>query len=477
MSSHSPESMDVDRFLRRVERLARKLLSADFDDANALWTFQESLLRLQRDVQEAITEAKRSRSDRTGYAILTSLRTARWHARRLGDAFAWILLNFDRKVIRSLAGNSRVPVSREDHGTRGLMAITGHLAGQGWGFPLLHDVTDCLRVGDVTFIKPGEESLEYQTVEVKTRIISEQPTEDGKTTYEYEVAVLLPSEFDTTPSTGASGHAVWQGVTTPGPSNTEVGAAEPSHRRRLDRQLLRMSKARKRQLAEDGTLTELEGEASLLTTHFESEASSHWRTLRRIIRNARGRGYASDSVDGAFLYVAFYHPNGFDEDALGDSALVQDLLGSEILFQGKDKERNALVITGVPPHEGIGAQPFLPYFLYTIPKKAIFDLLHGRLTIIVLSNAGRVFAALEEDGFDVSLPTRRHDLSAGSFVIATEVNDALGGSYVVELHNMSFHVSEVLHEFKSLDYLVEVMRSTRDTVKKVIAEPSKAEGQ
>jgi hypothetical protein len=458
-----------------VERLVNKLLSAKYDGPNDLWRFQEGLLALQRDIQEAITEAKRSRTDKVHYSRLRSLRMARWHARRLGDAFAWVLLGQDRKVIHSLDHNARVSVSQANHGTRGLLAVASHLASQGWGFPLLHDVTDCLRIGDVTFIVPGKKPHEYKTVEVKTRIKSEKRSEDGKTTYEYEVTVLSPAEFHDPPGGALDAHTSWEGETTAAPNGSQGRAANPRYRRRVDRQLLRMSKARKRQLAEHGSVVELDGEAPVLTTHFESEASSHWKPLRRIIRNARRTGYASVCVDGAFLYTAFYRPDGVNEDALKDSTVAQDLLDSDIFFRGIDRGRNALVVTQVPPREAIGAQPFLPYFLYTIPKRAIFDLLHGRLTIIVLTNSGRIVSALEEDGFHVSLPSGRNDLSAGSLVISAEVMDDQGGSYRVDMHDMSFHVLEIIHEFKGLHYFVEVARSTRDAARTVIAQQSKAE--
>lgn len=63
------------------------------------------------------------------------------------------------------------------------------LAGKDWGFPVLHDITDCLRIGDVTFVKYDPE-LTASTYEVKTRLKEEQPLDDGKSEFNYEVTLL-----------------------------------------------------------------------------------------------------------------------------------------------------------------------------------------------------------------------------------------------------------------------------------------------
>ena len=76
-------------FLRRIERLARKLLKVEFKDIGDLWRFEAELIGLQRDIQGAISERKvLTRQDKTSLGSLVTLRVVRWHARRLGDAFA-----------------------------------------------------------------------------------------------------------------------------------------------------------------------------------------------------------------------------------------------------------------------------------------------------------------------------------------------------------------------------------------------------
>ena len=222
----------------------------------------------------------------------------------LGDAFAWLLLGLNRKAIHSLAYNERVPISQEHHGSRGILVIAPHLADQGWGFPLIHDVTDCLRIGDITFINPDKSPTDrFRTVEVKTKLTGQEAAPDGRVKYQYEVRVLVPASHR-------------EGATPL--RDTELGAT------RADRQLLRMRNALTRRTAPEGELVELIDEPPLLVARVDSEAPSHWETLRRVIRRARQSGYASEVVEKAFLYAAFYHPNGFDTQALDNSSIAED---------------------------------------------------------------------------------------------------------------------------------------------------------
>jgi hypothetical protein len=168
------ESFDVvcQPFMGRLEKLTSALLGRRLASPEALWQFQLDLLHLQRNIQSAINDYKiQVKRRQAPIEILTELRAYRWYARRLGDAFAWVVLGGDKKILEPLSRNSRVTVAaRESHGSRGMIAIAGYLAGQGWGFPVIHDITDVLRIGDITFVRVNEDSeREYKTVEVKTR--------------------------------------------------------------------------------------------------------------------------------------------------------------------------------------------------------------------------------------------------------------------------------------------------------------------
>jgi hypothetical protein len=69
------------------------------------------------------------------------------------------------------------PISEQGHGAEGTLAIATGLSQRGWGFPLIHDITDVLRIGDITFIRPRQ-TPEFVTVEVKTRLLNEFPPDE-----------------------------------------------------------------------------------------------------------------------------------------------------------------------------------------------------------------------------------------------------------------------------------------------------------
>ena len=177
-----------DEYRARLERLVRMLIGRRFRTAKDLWRLQTRLLALQRDVQRSVAELKRSRCSPDE---LEDLRSVRWHARRLGDALAWVLLGLDRQYIYPLARNNPVPIPMDVHGSRGVQAIAEALAGAEWGFPLLHDITDCLRIGDLTFVRP---TAEHTTIEVKTRLVGKRRETKGRAKLEYQITVVSLSQ-------------------------------------------------------------------------------------------------------------------------------------------------------------------------------------------------------------------------------------------------------------------------------------------
>ncbi len=290
-SAVAPKVLKPEGYRRRLERLAHRLIRNKFTDAQGLWDFQLELLELQRQIQQAITATKKAaRTDKSKRGDLDQLRVIRWLARRLGDAFAWVMLGLDRKVIHALGEGARVPVtSEEGHGDIGVKGIAIHLWNAGWGFPLIHDVTDCLRIGDITFIKPSEElSRELRTVEVKTRLLSEtEPDEEREGMSRYEVTLLAPQPLD--PPVAAVKATTEAPIADAGGGSNEVAAQRKPRRpdRREKQQLRRMSKALTRHSAENGEVVTIPGETPMVSFMFESEVDSHWKTLRTVVRAAR----------------------------------------------------------------------------------------------------------------------------------------------------------------------------------------------
>ena len=461
-----PDDAARKRFLRRLERLARQLTSGRWDSGQGLWDWQLALLNLQRDIQDGITVLKCVRRTADQHALLDWFKDMRWHARRLGDAFAWVILGLETRVLHSLAENDRVPVSVDDHSSRAMTAIAVHLCGDGRGFPVLHDITDCLRIGDITFVDVTAEPRTVRTVEIKNRVIDERSTSDGKSEYTYQVQVIFhAARSELSPS-----------LVTPTTDEVSVTVKQkPANllprSNRIDRQMARMSGAVVKQNAIPGEIAEITGQGLFMAAEITAETSSHWKALRRIIRKARADGYASEIIDHALMYVAFYCDAGLTEDSIKDPRIVEDVTRSGIFDRTPDRFPNSLVICGVPPDKNRGGlRYFLPHFLYTIPFRAISDLLHHRLVILVLVNPGQLVDALEAAGLEVRNDSGIPDLQQGSIVAPHHFQDAEGGTWQIELRNLSWHISELIYEFKAVDHMVATALGMRDAALKAFAE-------
>ncbi|MEU4009483.1 hypothetical protein AB0H30_13525 [Streptomyces pseudogriseolus] len=424
----------------------------EFSDAAGFWSFQLKLLSLQRKIQGAIAdEKKRVKVARAGAESVKALQQVRWQARRLGDAFAWLVLKLDRKAIRPLAENSPVPISQEGHGSRGADAVSQYLASQGWGFPLLHDITDCLRIGDVTFVRPQGDSTSLRTVELKTRLLGEESSSsDEGPLLHYSVTVSFLSspedalEFEATVPEGQEGQA---------PEQVVEGPSSPRQDRRIEKQFKRMSKALTLQEAADSQIFEVDGN-STMSLLVESSSEGHWGKINELIEESRTTGYASVCIDKAFMYVALYSSDGVTEGSVANPRILDDLKATEFLSEG-GKHGNFLEISAIPAQETRAAQLYMPFYLYPISQVAISDFMHGRLVVVALTNAGRIAEALERDGFDVTIPPgTRSPSDSISVAIPAER---------LRFEGLGFHIRESIHECKGMDFILDVARGIRGT--------------
>jgi hypothetical protein len=448
------------------------LVTANFKQPGGLWKFQISLFDLQADIQQAIAGVKKlprkDRQDPAQYEALQHLRDARWHARRLGDAFAWVCFGGDRRSLHALGGNTRVSVVPErGYRDAAMMTIANQLARAGWGFPLLHDVTHCLRIGDITFIKIDAEtgSRKFTTVEMKTRLVSQQPAGENQTRYSYEVSVI----------TGLTNEQVTElGLPDFDGTATALGGEQPQEPRerrldrRLEKQLRRLGRAVDQTAAPWNEIVDLQGgEGPFLAAQFVSDAESHWNVLRRVIRNARKDGYASEVVESTFLYAAIYSEAGIEDEDIKNDRLTEDLHSDIFIHDGR---RKRLLINSIPVVETQGVQEFLPFFLYRIPRRAIFDIINLRLVLVVLLNPDRIDAALEAEGFQVIDRTGSGDLTDESFILAAKLTGPGGHQYAFEFRGLRSHVDEMIYEFKSIQYIVDVARQMRDLAQQQLIE-------
>lgn len=440
------------RLLNRLARLVSTLLGRKFESRRDLWTWQLDLLELQRDIQRSIGSQKRlgRRAERDE---LDHLRILRDHARRLGDAFVWIIFDQDRKALSSLSGSQQVPISpTEGDGDRGVLLIAGVLADKGWGFPVLHDITDMLRIGDVTFVDPRAGRSGLTTFEVKTAVHS--TSQEGKrgTTLSYSVKILTAGSERAQSLLGSLSDIV-DGSGQPSSLNTW------SLDERALRQLGKLGQAHSLRDSQDGDFVLVNGKQTL-THSLEITRSTSEDLLGRIVRRARRTGFAFENLDGAFLYAAYYDKDGLSDSFALDDRLPRAMATPEFLKAGDN--RNSVIIHSIPSELGGAAQLHMPHFLYGIPRTSIQDLIHRRLFIVIVVNPAWIYAALEGAGF-VVLPLEGSKPSKwGGFRVQSDPRSSGIGQVSIAIENLHMPIQEAIYELRGVGYVVDYVRELRD---------------
>jgi hypothetical protein len=337
------------------------------------------------------------------------------------------------------------------------VAAAEALSNQGFGFPLLHDITDLLRIGDLSLITFDSAP---RLVEVKTKLIGEWP-EGGAKRVSYQISAVWPE------SLAPDEQAKLRNVSGSIPAK---GRTRPKPGKRLDRQMRRMTKAHLWGSVEPDLPQEFEGERIIAARGQATDRPSRWPLIRKLIREARRTTYASAAVDDAFLYVALYDAEGLAKDRMAHAmdSLPKDLVSSGIFLE--DRSRNSLLTNFVPHAESGSPQLFLPYYLYPLPRRAISDILHGRLLLMNLMNPGRVAEALESEGFSVRPAEGQKGFSSDPFVVTTEFSDDQGTSYQGQMQNLRMHLDEMVMEFLPLTYLVDVARTMHQAMQRAASE-------
>ncbi|MCW2786966.1 MAG: hypothetical protein JWP74_3483 [Marmoricola sp.] len=427
---------------RQVERLAQRLLKFDLVNVDDLWRLQVDLLTLQHEIQKAISNVKALPKTKRDQTKLERLRSARWSSRQLGDAIAHVLLHNDRQFISAHSENDSVPIGKRDRGMDGVIAIAEGLSNKGWGFPLLHDITDCLRIGDVTFIRRGREP-EYVTIEVKTKVLRETPHDDGMTEVQAQIMVLTQRNID--PDTG---------LPLSEQRDFSIDVANPPPINRIQRQADRMRQALIKGTASNGLIEGLEQPTLNLTVTLSTK--SHWKTLRRLIRQSRSAGWAGALVDDGFYYLVVYSTEPFDSKVLEETDILATIVGR--FSQSKVVEERAVILMLVPDRETTHTRAHLPYFLYNIPRRAVFDILHDRLQILVVVNPGHICDRLRDEGIEVDV---RPQKTGPSDIVTVSTHEVDGVVYRSESHQFPAFLADTVAEFHSMDYLVGMVKGTQ----------------
>lgn len=451
--------------LRRIEKLAQILVGMRFASPDDLWRFQLDLLGLQRDIQAAISEHKvRSGRDNSARDVLDQLRACRWHSRRLGDSLAWVLFAGDKKLIEPLSRNQRTHVLPDSHGSRGMLVAARYLANHGSGFPLIHDITGCLRIGDVTFIRVSEGSeRKYETVEIKTRHRLKRRLEaEGLAEYEYQMQIISAASVDETPADRV--------IIRASEAESESTAQRRLFGQRGDRQLRRMSTALLHQQAELNVPINEEGEPPAIWASVNPSAASYWKPLQRVVRKARRNGYSSEIVDSTFLYCAFYDAEGLSHATPGNVRLKEDLKDLAI---GDASFPNILTIASIPHMGETSPQLFRPFYLYPIPRTSISDILYGRMLIFIYFNEGRILQSLQEAGFDVEYDPARN---RSPLTVTGSRTGRNGIEYRFRSVDLRNYFDEMIYEFRGRNCIVDAARTTSQTIEDMIINLSETEG-
>lgn len=439
--------------LKRLARLAEILLGQKFRGAEGFWTLQLQLLELQRAIQADIGKAKQTPPSAERAEELTQLRAVLKNSRRFGDSIAWLVLGLDRRVLYPLSTNQPNPVLPENERSNLLLDAASKFLAEDFGFPVLHDITDTLRIGDVTFVKPDRPPV---TMEVKTVRLGQSTDADGTQSINYRLtATYLLPEDDAAALAGIGALA---------------GSTKP-RKHRADRQLDRMRQAQFHRVLPDDLPTKMDGEL-FAATSINGRADSHFSLIKRLIRRARRDGISAAAADPDFAFLAIYSGAGLDSEpaiaslgALELDSVVMPILGGD--------DRDSLLLSSVPPDEDLrGPQLYLPYFLLSFPRRWVLDMALGRLAVVTFWNPARLAPKLEAEGFKVVLRTRAP--SYPELVAGWRHDDDLGNEAWYEVRGLDNLILEMLMEFKGTDHIVESLKAMTRIVETIHEDPKPA---
>jgi len=447
------ENADVLR--KRLGDLARELVRVEFDGEGGVYAFQLRILHLLIDVQTAIRERKAKRPSKDRAESLTDLRFLKEQTYEIGNAFAWLMLGLDRRAIGALRRNRKAPPPERDRSLEGVKAITGYLASQGHGFPMLHDITTCLRIGDVTFVDVSQSPTYLWTCEIKTTRLPSKPGDlEGTVDLEIQVHSVTPpppnalvdqrSELRETDNAGAVSEVDF--------------ARQRKPDRRLGRQLARMRTANTHMSAPTGEVTEIDGERHFI--HMQrQENRSNIHTAKALSSDALERGWTAAELEPGVAFAALSIDDGAE---VGGPWMTEPMdRVKEILLADGFEGPDGVSLTFFPSREATGHIDAIPYHLVGLSEEVVVALSTGKMLLLLAVRVSAVYAKLEEAGLSV-LHNGTFDLwgdnAAASRTIATPKGDA-----TVEFHFGSM-AAESLREFHTLDDIASRISEALDAV-------------
>lgn len=458
------DARKVIRFLRRAGGLATRVRKDKFIEGgiSELMDLQESIFKLQVDVQAEISAAKRTLSkDAASLHYVSELRRARELARKLGDAAAWTVLLLDRRVIHSLRDNQAVPVpSRFENHHRAMFDFAHSMISPEWGIPIIHDITDILRVGDVTYVRPtGHQDplAHYTTMELK--ISPGVPVEDSDEdllNFSIQVHAISRDPMVRPAHVTAMNHA---------PVAVERQERQTRHANpRVQRQLKRMRHAVEGQSAEFYKMSKV-GDAQVFTVHTEDDPDPHWPLLRKAMREARKHGDASFSLGGFVTYTVVYNPDRLTSSDFQPESMVASI--REIMpSPGRTGKDNLTVQLVSEPRDDDKRLPHVvvPMFLWDVPRRAIDDMIRFRMVVTAAWNMGALAELIEAEGMEVRPGPTGSDPRDYEVVVPLKWEDGAGEYHLGVPWD---DVMLAVREFRGPEAVLARLRAARDMTQHV----------
>jgi len=472
----------------RIENLVRRLLDRRRESGADLWEIQLDLVQHLTEVQNGIAEGDRARQEaKAEIAEIAKRRPEGWKRelqrlnqsikeaearssifkdvrtalKQVGDALAWEMFDSDTRRLTSLMFNAPNPSVPGGLSLLSMLRVAANFWAAGAGFPVLHDVTNCLRVGDITFVHPDDEEL--LTVEVKSRVVSRDEHGGQLSVVVYAVRGFpkLQSVTDELRRRAAGGGGSDAAGDPPGVSSRQLEKG-------LVRQLERMSSAITVQVAPHGERVEkfIEGLPPLLLVNLKScGEEAHWDVVRELAAGARQEGFASRAVDDAFVYAAGYvdDPDSYTNPAEMPfmEKLAADVAGKMPRFA--DAGRNHILVHTTGRHlTGDAPLHVRPLFAHFLSADVIVDILWRRLTVFVFTNLGKLVEALNAVGVTARLPA--NDKEFRQFLIPASKRTTCGGRYVdLQFGDIRYFTDKVFYEFQSLSGFASAVAQMAET--------------
>ncbi|HEU5382401.1 MAG TPA: hypothetical protein VFV38_43865 [Ktedonobacteraceae bacterium] len=331
-----------------------------------------------------------------------------------------------------------------------MLAIAEILCNAGAGLPILHDITHCLRVGDITFYTPDNHPF---TIEVKTKLkahggdkmILAVKIHSVVTSAEDErleaVYARIPKEISLPPN--VDDYQM--------PHEFEVIEEE------LKRQLEKLDRVTTWQSAKDDEPFHLEERIIGITSHVHSdEDMHHYSVIQELVQEAKAQNFAWHAADDAFVYTTFYRDTPLwlrESQQVIPEKNIPDYQQANISIAFPEPEKNMALIFNV-----FNNPPFVrPFFTYPLPPETIIDLMWQRMQIYVTINIGKLVDALQIVNIDARFPKNEQELDKFSIPVFIEIPLPNGQHLCGQIKGIQHYTAQVVHEFLSLQGFVKLI--------------------